>query len=200
MTYAHLHLDLETTALDVNRDEIWEASYILDNADGVELLRREFLVEHHTQPVPWVLEKTHYREKFTADFKPTPGQAPLITADALIEHVSEAVASAAVDVVYLVGANPAFDDRFLRKIRDRIEARNGVRLPWYYHQPLDVSPYAAGAYRWPAPRNLTETAIALGILSADGDRVHGSHPDVELSRAVFRHVMGYKPAPSALRA
>jgi DNA polymerase III alpha subunit (gram-positive type) len=146
----HIFLDLETTGLEAGFDDITEFGWILD--DGTE---RQFFVEHFRQPSAWVLEKTDYRTRVL----PAP-KWPL-------RHVLAALAgdcehlAAGGGAVYVVGACPAFDDRFLRHAYSTAFAvpRDA---PYNYHV-IDIEAVAMGFLGHDAPCKLSELREALGI-------------------------------------
>lgn len=134
-----VYLDVETTGLDIRRHEVWEIAYAID--DGPIL---SSVVEHgFTTPDPFALRVNGYLDR-AVGVQPDP-----LFERALIEQLNGAV---------LVGANPAFDARFL-------EARWG-RAPWRYRL-LDIEAYAMGALGFEYPYGLKDVREALVALGHD---------------------------------
>lgn len=80
----------------------------------------------------------------------------------------------------IVGANPAFDMRLIR----RFLRKNGRKAAWFF-RPLDATDYAAGFVGLQPPWSLDKAAKALGLPELPpGDR-HTALGDVRLTRDVY---------------
>lgn len=133
--------DCETTHLSTDLGEVWEVAVILRDGNGAE-------TEHLWQFAPRTLDaEVHgealrvgrYRERFAVPDGCTAaytagGDIDPMTRDDAITEITEILRGAV-----MVGSNPAFDDRFLRKLL----ALDGEEQPWHY-RPIDIAALAAG--------------------------------------------------------
>jgi hypothetical protein len=78
--------------------------------------------------------------------------------------------------VFLVGANPAFDDRMLRKM-------GGGWAPGYHHRLIDVEAYAMGRERAAVPSGLA--TLAKRYVPNFGEQDHEAASDVRALVAAF---------------
>ena len=147
-----IFLDLETTGLDVEVDQITEAAWCFrsDDDNVVEGLgSRRYFVEHTRLPNEWVLTKTDYLTRIAPAKK-----VPFSTVAAALWNDCRGR-----ETTYLVGACIAFDDSFLRKA---FRASCNLTLPYNYHV-IDIEAMAMGALGHDAPCHLKELRAALGI-------------------------------------
>jgi hypothetical protein len=154
-TARHLFLDLETTGLISGNDQITEAAWIAD--DGTS---SQFFVAHTRTPHEWVLTKTDYLTRIA----PAPKTSLRDVLEILTADVAR-LAGHGGDPVYLVGACPAFDDRFLRHAYRT--AFQDPREPPYNYHVIDVEAVALGALGHAAPLSLRDLRAALGIAGAN---------------------------------
>ena len=80
---------------------------------------------------------------------------------------------------YLVGANVAFDQAFLTDLL----RRHDLRPSWHY-RVIDVEVLAAGAFAWPTPMGLRQTAEFMDV-SFDPDELHTAYGDAELAMKIY---------------
>ena len=149
-----LFLDTETTGLDVEKHEVWEIAYAID--DGPI---KSHVVQHSLANAdPKALDINGYNTRFRG-----------VPADFLL---FEKELRAAAQDQFLVGSNPAFDQRFLVK-------RWGER-PWEYRM-IDIATYAMPYFGLVVPEGLAFITNALDIESGD----HTAAKDVEVLRNAF---------------
>jgi oligoribonuclease (3'-5' exoribonuclease) len=142
---AHVFFDLETTGLDSERDVITEIGYIFDDTE------RHFYVPFDGFPSLWVARNTVAFEI----------QTPTCTLQRALRELFKdclELSQGGSRDVYLVGACPAFDDRFLRKVFREV--------PYHYHL-IDVEAVAMGAFGWDTPKPLRHLREALCIPGAN---------------------------------
>jgi DNA polymerase III epsilon subunit-like protein len=183
-----LILDLETTGLDPEVDQITEFAYDLIDQSGQTLrwdmgLRKGHgVVKHDRLPNEWVLTKSDYLARIL------PAQDKLSTRRLLQIIYAEINANCEVppSQVHLVGANPAFDHAFLEKIR-----RFHGFSPIYSHRLIDVEARAAGRLGLATNPSLAQCAKLLGIPASDAP--HTAQGDVALTKQIFLTLL--KPGP-----
>lgn len=155
MTY--LFLDTETTGLDVETHAVWEIAYAID--DGP--IHQSFVWHDFKNADPKALEINNYGERMPDLFYDW-------NAAALFEQELQHVAKDQ----FLVGSNPAFDNRFLVK-------RWGHR-PWNYRM-IDLATYAMPHFGWSTPEGMAKIAKELGVEEHD----HSAAKDVDVLRQCF---------------
>lgn len=159
-------LDTETTGL-TERDQIWRIAWILLDANGETLYTREATCAHVVAPSPWVLQKTRYVATMSDE------KAIVSNVSAETQFLRKIIIGTGLDpsLTHLVGANPSFDDRFVR--------RSVGTVPWSYHL-IDIETLIMGAFGLAAPPSLRELADLTGIQNlaphdAMGDAIHVCH-------------------------
>lgn len=125
MTNRYCYVDTETTGLDEERHGIWELAYAIDEEEVQSSVVSHSLVNADDV----ALEVGNYWQRmYTEPF--SSHEATIwegATKHRLFDHE---------DTLYIVGANPGFDIRFLLK-------RWGS-LP-FHHRPIDIETYAMAA-------------------------------------------------------
>lgn len=137
-------LDIETTGLDVEKDQITEIAWIT-----YDYGQRVQLVQHDRLPNDWVLRHTDYLTRIAPVTK-----EPLDQVLSWLRYDIERVST--TEPVYLVGACPAFDDRFLRK------AYGEGKVPYHYHV-IDIEAMAMGSLGLDFSPSLKDLRGLLGI-------------------------------------
>jgi DNA polymerase III epsilon subunit-like protein len=182
----YIFLDIETTGLDVGVDEIIEIAWVPDEGTPYSAF-----VEHQRIPNEWVLKKTDYTTRILGakrEWKP---------AVLVLKELSQACKNLCVDRnfvrqadVYLVGANPAFDDRFLRAAYRIFDAEP----PYHYHL-IDVEAMAMQEFGWPAPRRIKDLRATLGI-EGENPAPHTALGDAMEAKVIFEALRARKVVPA----
>lgn len=162
----YVFLDIETTGLDPLTDEITEIGWIVSDTG----IARQYLVKHEAQPCEWVLERTDYLTRIF----PGP-QVPL-------REALQQLADDCPEKPYLVGANPAFDARFLT----RAFARWNMPYPLHYRM-VDVETLVMGALKLEAPPSLRECGDLLHL--PENPDPHTALADARQAMRVFYAVL-----------
>lgn len=142
MTAPIAFVDTETTHLDAEIGDAWEVAVILREFDDNEPTDTEYAWQIRPNLAtadPEALEVGRYLERFAV---PVPAEAAWTGYEdgpVLPMTRSEVVAAilAVLRGAVLVGSNPGFDDRFLRKLLGPGSAQ------WHY-RPVDIATLAAG--------------------------------------------------------
>lgn len=172
-----IFLDLETTGLDAMVDQVTEIAWVQEN----DITYQNF-VKHDQLPNAWVLHNTDYIQRIVPAVK-------LEFRDVLM---ALARACAALERPYLVGACPAFDDRFLRlgfaRHKSWLNAGLGhghefSETPYHYHI-LDVEALAMGALGHDEPCSLKDLRAALG-LPGENLAPHSALADAQEVKIIF---------------
>lgn len=172
MSDHYLFLDTETTGLDVSRHSIWEIGYAIDDEPVNAAVVSHTLVGADDA----ALEIGNYWHRMYEE--------PFSAHEGVIWEGETRKRLESFDgTLYLVGANPDFDARFL-------EARWGI-TPWHY-RTIDIESYAMG----PIGPLLSDPIVPVGLfrtvelLNSLGWGIpvpnHSAGGDVESARAVFK--------------
>lgn len=133
-------VDCETTHLDAEIGDAWEVAVILRDVDDNEPTDTEYVWQIRPNLAtadPEALEIGRYLERFTV---PVVAEAAFTGYEngPVVPMTRAQAVSAVLSVLrgaVLVGSNPGFDDRFLRKLLGS--------APWHY-RPRDIATFAAG--------------------------------------------------------
>ncbi|MFD7884056.1 hypothetical protein ACFV3N_16655 [Streptomyces bauhiniae] len=192
-------IDTETTHLSADIGEAWEVAVILRQFedDGTHT-DTEYLWQIRpdlTHADPEALRVGRYKERFAVP----PGIEAAFTAheSGHVTPMTRAEVIAAItnvlDLAVLVGSNPGFDDRFLRKLLGRGNAR------WHY-RPYDIVQLAAakiGAQAaGPLPWSSYVLSRAVGVEPPAEDVAHTALGDARWARDVYDAAT--RPEPIAL--
>jgi hypothetical protein len=137
-------VDCETTHLSAEIGEAWEVAVILREQDGEETTDTEYVwqfVPDLTKADPEALRIGGFEERFNVPFGLDADAAFTgYGSDPVVPMTRAQAVSAILSVLrgaILVGSNPGFDDRFLRKLLGPGGAQ------WHY-RPLCIATLAAG--------------------------------------------------------
>lgn len=171
MTPSFIFLDLETTGLEAGVDQITEAAWVYERLDGTLCMRQAF-IEHDRLPNEWVLTKSDYLTRILP--------AKKIPLDAMLKSLAWDCAE--LREPHLVGACPAFDDRFLRAAYAKREKFPNA-VPYHYHI-IDVEAMAFGLLGLPKMPSLAKLRSVLGIEGAN-DAPHTALSDALEAKLIF---------------
>jgi len=182
-------VDCETTHLDAEIGEAWEVAVILREQDGGRTTDTEYVWQFavdRTNADPEALRIGRFRERHLVD--PTWGAA-WTGPGPIIPLSRESAINAIVHVLsgaVIVGSNPGFDDRFLRKLLGPGGAQ------WHY-RPYDIVQLAAakiGAQQaGPLPWRSHVLSRAVGVEPPTEDVAHTALGDARWARDVHDAVM-----------
>lgn len=162
-----VYVDCETTGLDDRIHQAYEVAWALDGGPGTP--SRLDLPHTLAHADPFALRIGHYWER---DFNPwEPSEDPdwRTSRRILMRDLKDAV---------IVGSNPDFDKRFLRKTL-------GVEV--WNHRSIDVSQMGATVFGWDEPRGLASVVEELRSLDFTiGEPDHTAYGDVVVTRSVHR--------------
>lgn len=189
--YPIAFVDTETTHLDAEIGEAWEVAVILREHDGDQTTDTEYAWQIRPDLVsfdPRALEIGRFEDRFKippyAEAAFTAHESghitPMTRAEAVTAIVN--VLSGAV----LVGSNPGFDDRFLRKLLGPGSAQ------WHY-RPYDIVQLAAAKVglkkAGPLPWSSRALSSAVGV-EPPGDDAHQALVDARHVRDMWDAIGG----------
>lgn len=179
-------VDIETTGLDPDRHEAWEAALILRDDERMDEEHVWMLSVDLSMADAGALRMNHFYDRY-----PEPGA--LSVNSSVAQNIAVLTAGA-----HLVGANPAFDAAFF----DRLLSRWGLVPAWHYRL-IDVEALAMGYAHGledggivgevvdpdadlatASPRGLSTVAAALGI-TVDQQAKHTAIGDARVARDVY---------------
>jgi DNA polymerase III alpha subunit (gram-positive type) len=162
-------VDTETTALDEFDGRIWEFGAILRGPEQHDQVPVVFQIDGVTggEFEPKAREVSRWNERYGLD-------ARLMGEGAAVHALSAWLAGR-----HLVGANPAFDQAFLKKLFRQYRVK-----PTWHHRLIDVEVLAMQALGIPTPMGLRQSADALGI-RYDPDSLHSAYGDAELAMEIY---------------
>lgn len=200
-------LDLETTGLDSEVEQITEAAWITQDLSG-EWHERQFFVEHDRLPNRWVLENTDYLTRILP--------APKVSLHSVLEELARNVAGRIdyehientagflqikVPPVHIAGCCPSFDDRFLRKafLSERVRAWDAEKYrysqltepPYHYHL-IDVEAMAFAVSGLECMPRLKDLRDALGI-PGENDAPHSALADAREAKLIYETILAMRP-------
>lgn len=166
-------LDTETTGLDAG-DVVWEVGMYL-RSDAT--LTDQPMVFHIAGLT--VDDFSHPRALQIGGFEHRYGNDAQLIPEYEAAHLLHSTLASR----HIVGANPAFDARFLTEMF----ARYGLEPSWN-HRLIDVEVLAMGAERWLAPLGLSDTAEQLGI-RVSRETLHTAMGDADLARQIYDQII-----------
>lgn len=197
-------LDLETTGLDPERDQIWEFAAIR-SYQGTETAYH-FFVQHDMSLADSHLPEiflNQYKRRFHAQDSNIPTIDPTALA-AIVRHIVFAPVGGVKP--HIVGAVPSFDENFLKVLLIAHGYGSSKGWPWHYHlidvENLTVG-YLNGMLQYGSeskintlviqnaislPWNADELSSTLGIDLTRYER-HTAMGDVQWARAIYQRVM-----------
>lgn len=187
-------IDCETTHLDAETGEAWEVAVILREFEDGQQTDTEYVWEFSIDPEtadPEALRigRWHERRQLPArtDLAAFTGSIPavLMTRAEAVKAITSVLSGAV-----LVGSNPGFDDRFLRKLLGPGNAQ------WHY-RPYDIVQLAAMKVgievAGPLPWSSRKLSYAVGVEPPGVDTAHTAFGDARWARDVYDAVMVPKP-------
>ncbi|MDT0567883.1 hypothetical protein RM704_10445 [Streptomyces sp. DSM 3412] len=186
-------VDCETTHLDAEIGEAWEVAVILRRQDGTHTIDTEYVWQFaidRTVADPEALRIGRFRERHLVD----PEWGAAFTGSGPIMPLSRTSAIDAIVHVLrgavLVGSNPGFDDRFLRKLLGPGSAQ------WHY-RPYDIVQLAAakiGAQAaGPLPWRAHVLSRAVGVEPPTEEAAHTALGDARWARDVYDAATAWQP-------
>lgn len=187
-------VDTETTHLSAEIGEVWEVAVILREADGTQAEHVwQFRPLDPTAANPESLKIGRFEERFVvpedcgAAYTSDGDIDPMARTDAA-EEIIETLRGATI-----IGSNPGFDDRFLRKLL-------GLGGQQWNYRPTCIANLAEG-YLWHADPAWTADQASNGPISSralsrrlgvepPGDNAHQALADARWAMAVYDAVTG----------
>lgn len=194
--YPLAFVDTETTHLDAEIGEAWEVAVVLRESDATAApgSDTEYVWQFNpdlTKADPESLRIGRFHERFQVPFGSNIDAAFTGHSKGLAVPMSREQAVAAVlNVLHgsiLIGSNPGFDDRFLRKLLGPGSAQ------WHY-RPYDIVQLAAVKVgldvAGPLPWSSRALSRAVGVEPPGDDVAHTALGDARWARDVYDAVTG----------
>jgi hypothetical protein len=175
-------VDCETSHLDSTIGDAWEVAVIRRDHDGVETETLWHIRIDLAQADPESLKIGRYSERFAvpdgvdAVELRTYADGSTLREHLTHQHVRDAIGELLAGAV-LVGSNPGFDDRFLRKLLGA--------APWHY-RPVDIATLAAGS----------QLGTARALRSFGGELRESDLPSLPFSSRGLSRWLGVEPPDS----
>jgi hypothetical protein len=170
--HVHLYLDTETTGLGPT-DCAYQVAWQFEVGSSLGQMMNAYIQLPEDLPVSeYTLASHAYRNYLAAPYRYEPADFWGM----LREQIGRFQGPDGRNV-YLVGANPSFDDRMLRKMQRGI-------APGYHHRMIDVEAYDMGLRRAAEPRGLAD--IARDVLPGCIEQEHEAMSDVRMLVEVYR--------------
>jgi DNA polymerase III epsilon subunit-like protein len=169
----HIFVDLETTGLDCERDEITELGWVFEK-DG-ELMEQHRYTLYSGFPSLWSARNTASFDISVHSATTHEFIHQVSLNDALYDFFGDFLdyAEGGRYDVYLVGACPAFDDRFLRKVFREV--------PYHYHV-ICVETLVMGLLKLPAPPSVEMLEKITGVRNKGH---HNALEDALYAKVIF---------------
>lgn len=179
----YIFLDIETTGLNFEKDQITEIAWIRDTGE-----ERSCIIDHDRRPNQWVVENTDYVERILK----AENSYPLwMVLDALSRDCVEMKRASShinhnipLSNIYMVGRCPAFDDRFLRKAYATYNKRLGNSETPYHDKVIDIEAMALGKLGLDRMPSLNKLRKLLGI-PGDNEPAHRALDDAREVKIIF---------------
>jgi DNA polymerase III epsilon subunit-like protein len=186
----YVFIDTETTGLDAQENEIFELALIVKPRSTTgpftcseKRVHLMFGPERIETANDYALQLSDYHKRSQA-VGLKPGMVYDVIAEKPLDISKETIVKDLADLVekaHLVGANPAFDARFL----EEMFKMNGQKATWS-HRLIDVEVAAMTKDNMVAPIGLQKLAEKYGI---DSGQAHTAMDDIETTVSVFEEII-----------
>lgn len=194
-------VDCETTHMDAEIGEAWEVAVILREQDGALTTDTEYVWQFAPDlsvADPEALRISRFNERSVVDPECGKCGAAFVESSLVTCMRRTDAVNAIVNVLrsaVLVGSNPGFDDRFLRKLLGPGSAQ------WHY-RPYDIVQFAAAKagleVAGPLPWSSRVLSRAVGVEPPTAEAAHTALGDARWARDVYDAV--FKPLPAGFRS
>lgn len=195
-------LDVETTGENKYRDEIWSCSYQIDfieieNKNGWNVLShapntylQTYIVAHQPLASPWVINNTEYLNHFLHNGNSKNVDETLCKVDFIQTFLAYLEKQKQLNncKMYLVGANPAFDNCFLERLKNEYFPEE--EMPWDFHLiDIEQMAYAKSCKTILKPPSLAKCLELTTGRKLEKHYIHDSKEDVKNTREVFYKIL-----------
>jgi hypothetical protein len=191
-------LDIETTGKNRQKDELWSCSFQIDLIEGSEtnpIIKIEsvsplqtFVIKHSKFASTWVLNNTDYLQYFelSGDTKQNT-EVEYKEQHQFIQGFLKRLEKLKQEYnakMFLVGANPAFDNSFLERLKNEFLPEE--EMPWDFHL-IDIEQmcYASSCRTNLKPPSLAKCVEIILGRRLDKNYTHNSQEDVLNTKEVF---------------